>query len=776
MALVCSSSRGFEPGLMRLGSVVTVAVGLLLAMQPIRGASILWVSDAPPDLGFSGAQTNLTDGAFVKLLQGAGHIVERFDNPESNAELLTPEDIARINTNDLIIIGRATGSGQFQEGQGDQWNTNITKPLICMSPYLVRTIGDALNPPNRMGWFAGGNLPDSAVPTVVTAADPADSATDFVLSGVEMLGNSTVDPYDELLDRNTSHITDPVVPGGRLLLTATFPTEGNETVEATGNVIADFPAGTPVRADSYLLAGYRMYFAGGSREGASAPNGIPFYTGRKTLTPTGESIFLRAVELALRSGVPPTNNPAQPMAIIRQPVNASAAEGGSVRFSVGVTGAAPRSLQWQRDTGDGVTFTNIPGAQTPFAASAYTIASALRGDNGARFRVVATNANNSVTSDVVTLTVAADNAAPVPVSAASVTGATVDINFDEVIDNASGAFANVANYRVNAGQPAVTTATPRVDGKSVVLSLDAAVGATFTVNVSNLSDGRGNAIPAAGVTVNGTSLGMTMTDIGVQNPAGTGFALGPGRLEVTGGGLHFPIAGGVSDQFQFVHKTVTGDFDARVRVVSMEGDERFESVSQAILSARETADEFSAGVSVTVTPPAPGDDTIQAMARLIASDVTNSVGTPFIPNGLPNNAWIRITRAGDLFTVYRSTDGVQWVELGNVTATLPAALEVGVGAVSHRNTRTMTATFSNLQIGAPAPPEIRLVNFSYLGGAFSASFQSVNSLTYTPQYKDSLTAPAWTPLPGITGDGTVKTFSDSGVSSTGSRFYRVSQP
>jgi len=759
--------------------VVTAVFGFLLAMQPMRAASILWVSDAPPDIGFSGAQLELTDGGFVRLLQGAGHKVERYDNPESNATLLTPEEIARINTNDLIIIGRATASGQFQEGQGDQWNTNIIKPLICMSPYLLRTLADTAN---RMGWFTGGNLPDSAVPTVVTAANPADPAVDFVLGGVEMVGNSTADPYDELLDRNTSHITDPVVPGGRVLLTATFPTEGNEAVEATGNVIADFPAGTSVRSDLNVLAGYRMFFAGGSREGASAPNAIPLYTGRETLTPTGESIFLRAVELALRSGVPPTNNPAQPMVITRQPVNTTLGEGGSARFAVRTTGAAPRTLQWQRDTGDGVSFTNITGAQTTFSASAYTLSPVGRGDNGARFRVIASNANNSVTSTVVALTVVADTAAPVPVSAASVSGATIDINFDEVIDNALGAFQDPANYRVNAGQPAVTVATPRADGKSVVLSLDAPVGATFTVTVARLSDLRGNAISATGVTVNGTSLGMTMTPVGLPNPEGTSFAFGPGKLEVTGGGLQFPIPGGFSDQFQFVHQQVSGDFDARVKVDSLAGDGRIESVAQGILTARESTAEDSAAINVVLTPPAPGNDVIMATIRGFTGDVTNNVGDPFMPNGLPNNAWMRITRSGDLFTAYRSTDGLQWVELGNVSTALTplaSALEVGVGAVSHRNMRTMTATFSHLQIGPLSGlpvQEIRLLSLSYQGGAFSASFQSRNNVSYAPQYKYSLTAPGWTPLPSIAGDGTVKAFTDSGVSPTGYRFYRVSQP
>jgi hypothetical protein len=208
----------------------------------------------------------------------------------------------------------------------------------------------------------------------------------------------------------------------------------------------------------------------------------------------------------------------------------------------------------------------------------------------------------------------------------------------------------------------------------------------------------------------------------------------------------------------------------------MAGDGRLESVAQAILTARETADEFSAGVSVTVTPPEPGDDVIKAMVRLVTGDLTNNVGDPYFPNGQPDNAWMRITRSGDVFAAYRSTNGVQWFELGNVTVTLAPALQVGVGAVSHRNTRTMTATFSDLQIGGAALPQLRLQNLSYQGGAFSASFQSQNGVTYTPEYKDLLTTSSWTPLPSIAGDGTTKSFTNSAVSPTGSRFYRISQP
>lgn len=221
---------------------------------------------------------------------------------------------------------------------------------------------------------------------------------------------------------------------------------------------------------------------------------------------------------------------------------------------------------------------------------------------------------------------------------------------------------------------------------------------------------------------------------------------------------------------------MNGDFDARVRVASLAGDGRLESVSQAILTAREGVHEDAAAVNVVVTPPAPGNDWLHAHARLTTGDVTNDLGTLVLPNGLPGNAWLRLTRAGDVFTAYRSADGAQWTEIGNVTAPLPAMLEAGVGAVSHRNGRLMTATFTDLQIGGPAAPAFNIAGWSRQGGAFTASFPTQAGVAYTPQYKDALADAAWTSLPTVAGDGTVKSFTDATGPAGGARFYRVSRP
>jgi hypothetical protein len=162
-----------------------VALAIALSLPSARAANILWVSIAPP-LGFSGPGSGFTDQAFVTLLQNAGHNVNRFHPAESQNTLLTQQEIDAMNTNDLVIIGRCAGSGAWQAPQGLQWNTNVTKPLMCMSPYLVRTLAGAAN---RMGWFTGDVGPDDT-PTVVSAVDVTSAATDYLLAGVPRLARA----------------------------------------------------------------------------------------------------------------------------------------------------------------------------------------------------------------------------------------------------------------------------------------------------------------------------------------------------------------------------------------------------------------------------------------------------------------------------------------------------------------------------------------------------------------------------------------------------------
>ncbi len=742
--------------------IVATAFAFLAAGHRTSAANILWVSDVGVPGTWSGPGAGFTDQGFVTLLQNAGHNVNRF-NQSNNAGTvsMTVNEIAAINTNDLIIIGRAGNSPTYQNFRATNWNRDVIRPVIVMSPYFVRPDG------NRLGWFTGGTLPDD-VPSPLTPGNASDPTVDYIFGDVVMNGTNTAQLYDEPMDRNTSHIQNAPVAGAVPIATVTSPQEGSATV-VTVNAIVGFPAGTAVRGGADILPAYRMYFSGGTREGATAPNTIHFYTGRENLTPVGENVFLRAVQVALNNGVAPTTHTG-PVDIISQPGNLTVLRGQGATFFITVAGAAPRTLQWQRSVGDG-SFTNIPGAVSTFPKSSYSLAAVDITDNGAQFQVVVANGLNSVTSSVATLTVSPDNLAPLPVSAASFDGAVITVCFNELINTAT--MNDPSAFAINGGGAIlVNSITPGPDGRSLNLLLSEPMGTNATVDFFYIEDVFGN-VSFSGPTITATNFGLSGVDVGTVNPAGSNFTCDTNSFQVSAGGLDI---GSTADILRFVHKTVDGDFDARVRVTSFVGtNAQFESVAKAMLGARADNSAGSPAVNVWITPSGPGDNNVTASYRATAGGPTNTFGTTVTPSGLPN-AWMRIQRAGDQFTTSRSLNGVDWVTLGTTSIVLPPALNVGVGVVSHRNGKVATATFTDFKIsqGAVPPTPPTLGRFSYAGGQFSARFQTENGIVYIVEYKDDLNLVPWTTLTTVSGDGTVKSFTDAGpVSPTGSRFFRI---
>ena len=97
-----------------------------------------------------------------------------------------------------------------------------------------------------------------------------------------------------------------------------------------------------------------------------------------------------------------------PLQITSQPspTNQSVLVGDSVTYSVAATGgAATSSYQWQKSSNGGGTYTNITGA----TGTSYSIAGAASTDSG-MYRVQVTNGAEQITSNAVTLTVAAPSA------------------------------------------------------------------------------------------------------------------------------------------------------------------------------------------------------------------------------------------------------------------------------------------------------------------------------------------------------------------------------
>lgn len=99
--------------------------------------------------------------------------------------------------------------------------------------------------------------------------------------------------------------------------------------------------------------------------------------------------------------------------ITRQPASQTVARAEPAAFTVTVASPTPVTYQWQRNGAD------IPGA----TAAGYTISATVAADTGARFRVIATNAVASVTSNEAVLTVI-DSARPTGTITSPAAGAT----------------------------------------------------------------------------------------------------------------------------------------------------------------------------------------------------------------------------------------------------------------------------------------------------------------------------------------------------------------
>jgi hypothetical protein len=144
------------------------------------------------------------------------------------------------------------------------------------------------------------------------------------------------------------------------------------------------------------------------------------------------------------------------------------------------------------------------------------------------------------------------------------------------------------------------------------------------------------------------------------------------------------------------------------------------------------------------------------------------------------HAWVRLQRAGAVFTGSTSTNGMDWtVYRAHDTSTnrdgaFPSSLLVGLSATSHNNAagQATDAVFRDLSIVplGVIPPKFQSV--TYAGGNVMLAFPTQAGVSYALEYKRTLSDPSWLPLATLPGNGQVQTYID-GNPSDRSRFYRL---
>jgi hypothetical protein len=165
------------------------------------------------------------------------------------------------------------------------------------------------------------------------------------------------------------------------------------------------------------------------------------------------------------------------------------------------------------------------------------------------------------------------------------------------------------------------------------------------------------------------------------------------------------IAGGIdiwesTDQFHFVFREISGDFDITVRVQSFTPAHLY---SKTGLMIRESLDATSAHLMFFVfSNNEPRNNNLGAYEMQFRSrpgdrcqalyPAVRPPAPPEFPASYPNS-WLRVTRRRNQFSAYLSTDGQIWKLYGEIVLVLAHTLRVGPALTSHNPENAATASF-----------------------------------------------------------------------------------
>lgn len=240
------------------------------------------------------------------------------------------------------------------------------------------------------------------------------------------------------------------------------------------------------------------------------------------------------------------------------------------------------------------------------------------------------------------------------------------------------------------GQALTYTATGLPAGLTIngsgLISGTVSAGAAATNSVTvGVSDGTlGASTSFTWSTTAPPALSLTGRDIGSPGRAGSNSVSG-GVYTVSGSGTDI---WGTSDKFRFVYRTFTGDGEIIVRVTSQTNTDPW---AKAGIMFRETLNANSRHAMMVLSPS--NGTAFQYRNATAGASATFGGASAAAPNN-----WLRLTRRGNVFTGYRSSDGITWTQVGTATIPMATSINVGLCVTSHVNKTLSTAKFDNAQL------------------------------------------------------------------------------
>ena len=349
---------------------------------------------------------------------------------------------------------------------------------------------------------------------------------------------------------------------------------------------------------------------------------------------------------------------------------------------------------------------------------------------GAGFQLDGSRRDSSGTD--ATTVPAPESATPVLAGTYSFDGLSLGVEFVEPVDMASA--AAIANYTVSGST--VTNVTAGADDKTVLLWLSARISGDYSVAVRNVKNSAGRPVPES--SIGGTALGLNLHDLDTGQPSSVRYDGGVAQI-VAGGENIWEKA----DHFVYVFTKITGDFDYRLRINSI--NSASEIYARAGLMARESSNGHgSREVMVGVN----ADNTFQVLFRSVSDgDAASQPPNPLPPAG-GSNSWVRLQRLGSVFHCYAGTNGIDWNELylfNSATGTegpFGDEIYLGIATSSHTTNATIAAVVSDLGVNPDVNMMLPSALLEYRLGNYAKSEEWCRQCLSYPEYNAPRTAAA----------------------------------
>ena len=267
-----------------------------------------------------------------------------------------------------------------------------------------------------------------------------------------------------------------------------------------------------------------------------------------------------------------------------------------------------------------------------------------------------------------------------------------------------------STFQVRAAAGGTTTNAKRAAAASLWLKLtrngDVFAAYTSTDGSAWSQLGGSVSIPMAATTQAGLALtshaGGVSAKAGYSNATVRGFADLPspwltrdiGVTGLPGSATHasgvFTVKGsgsdiwGAADAFRFAYFPVDGNITLTAQVTGVQNTNAW---AKAGLMIRETLSADAKNACMAVTPAS--GVTFQRRTATAGTSTSTTAG-----GAAPK--WLRIVRAGTLFTGYVSDNGTAWTQIGSQSITMASQVYVGMAVTAHNNAATASVTFQSL--------------------------------------------------------------------------------